>query len=99
MARQSTANYADWPRARFSASSRPIPTSFEYRRTLAAEQRANPPSGPSRRTRVAQVVLPLVGVLALFASAPQSVTIPLAAVLLTAAGVNGALALVDRGAR
>jgi hypothetical protein len=98
MTRNTTGTYSG-PYARFSASSRPIPPDFGVRRVTVVARPAGPPLDSARLTRAALVALPLFAVLAILASAPRSVTIPLAVLLLTGLAVNGAVALVDRRLR
>ena len=87
------------PNARVSASSRPTPPDFGVRRVTVVARSAGPPLDSARLTRAALVALPLFAVLTILASAPRSVTIPLAVLLLTGLVVNGAVALVDRRLR
>ena len=99
MTRNTTSTYSG-PYARFSASSRPIPPDFGGRHPAAAGRPAAGRAPDSARlTRAALVALPLFAVLAILVSAPGSVTIPLAVLLLTGLAVNGAVALVDRRLR
>ena len=98
MTRNTTGTYFR-PYARVSASPRPTPPDFDVRRVTAVERPAGGPLDSARLTRAALVALPLFAALAILASAPRSLTIPLAVLLLTGLAVNGAVGLVDRRLR
>jgi hypothetical protein len=87
---------------RFSASSRPLPAQLGRGRASTAE-RVSVGSAVAARMRVTTAAFAVLALVALVAGAPQTVTVPLATILLTALVVAGVLrgvaALVDRQMR
>jgi hypothetical protein len=86
-----------WSGARFSASSRPIPPSLRRRGGVAPARSHGRSRESARLTRTTLVALPLLAAAALIASAPRSVTIPIALALAAGVGAGGLVA--DHDAR
>ncbi len=99
MALNSTSTYRG-SRTRYSADSRPALRTFGSVHATAAGQLANLRAATALRVKITTASLALVALLALAVSAPRTVTIPLATILLTGMAVAGVLrgviALVDR---
>ena len=98
MARSTTNTYMG-PGARSRRAARPVPPDLADGRATAVERPAGPPADSAHLTRAALVALPQLAALALLASAPWSVTIPLTVVLLGGLAVSGVVTLVDRRLR
>ncbi len=99
MAPNSTSIYRG-SRTRYAADSRPARRTFGSIHATAAARLAKFPAATALRMKITAAGLALVALLALAVSAPRTVTIPLATILLTGMAVAGVLrgvvALVDR---
>jgi hypothetical protein len=83
------------PTARFSASARPIPHAPASGRTAAA--RFDPVLATTVvRAKITATVVAILAMVVLFVAAPPTVTVPLAAALVTMLFVGGTFLLVER---
>ena len=87
------------PRARFSASDRPIPPGLDTRPPPAPEHPADKPRDFARLRRIAIAVLAVAAAVALHAAGRRSPMILLAVILLAASRANSAVLPIGRRPR